>query len=155
MIQKLTERINVLENQSENSKQTSENYDLPPNRNYNEQPATQTESYAAKAALNPALHLDWEGNPNEQEISRTEPQPMDWARVKINKNKWQMRPELSQSMNQKVSDKLEKIVEDTMKQPESHSTKAQKDMSEEDRDYYIEKMFHKSALIVGIAPLSN
>ena len=125
---------------------------MPPSRNQNEQPATQTESYAA---LNPALHIDWEGNPNEQELSRTEPQPMDWAKVKINKNKWQKRPELSQSMNQKVSDNLEKFVEETMKQPESHGTKAQKEMSEEDRDYYIERMFHKSARIVGIAPLSS
>ena len=34
----------------------------------------QQETYAAKAALNPAIRIDWEGNADEKENSRTEGQ---------------------------------------------------------------------------------
>ena len=58
-------------------------------------------------------------------------------------------------MDEKVTEKLEKYVEETMKQPESHKTKPRKTMTSEERDYKIKKMFQRSSLIVGIGPISS
>ena len=75
--------------------------------------------------------------------------------MKIQKKKWQTRPELSQSTNEIVTENLNKYVEETMRQPDSYATKAQKQMSPDDRRERIEIMFQKSAFMVGIGPLTS
>ena len=150
MIQQLLTRIEQLEKQIERGT-TKE----PTKENDASQKPAETYAEKTKAVLTPTLNIDWEGNKDDQNISREQHQPMDWAKVKTNRNKWKPRPELTETMDEIVTENLNIFVEETMKQPESHGTKPQKQMTTEDREERIEKMFQRSATMVGIAPLSS
>ena len=149
MIQQLLTRIEQLEKISEKGSMkepTKEN-------NPSQKPAvTYAEKTKAVVTVTPTLNIDWEGNKDDQDISREQHQPMDWAKVR---NKWKPRPELTETMDEIVTENLNVFVEETMKQPESHGTKPQKQMTGEEREERIEKMFKRSATMVGIAPLSS
>ena len=157
-LKQLTDRIEELERQV---KQNQGKYQNPTQGNKDTQgPAykpqeNQKETYASKAARIPVINMDMEGNLEEQVNQEEEPQQMDWVKVKVANNKWKPRPELTDSMNDKVAEKLNKYVEDTMRQPDSFKTKAQKQMSREEREGRIESMFQRSAKIVGIGPISS
>ena len=125
----LRDRIEALENQAKKCQNKETIHQTPVIQQQTVKPNQIT--YATKAALHPAINIDMDGNQDNQETSRVEPLSMDWAKVKNRRTNWKQRPELTESMDEKVTEKLEKYVEETMKQPESYKTKPQKTMTTE------------------------
>ena len=137
------------------SRQIKETHKPAERKEVSKEPTTQKETYATIAAKTPIINMDMDGNIDEREERNDDTQPMDWVKVKIPNTKWKPRPNLTDSVNEKVQEKLNKYVEDTMKQPNSHKTKNQKQMNTEEREERIKKMFQRSSKIVGIGPISS
>ena len=80
---------------------------------------------------------------------------MDWAEVKLPRRNYKPRPELTETMNEKVAVKLNQYIQETMRQPDSKKTKAQRQMEPHKREDRIEWMLHKSSLMVGVGPIPS
>ena len=105
-------------------------------------------------SLKPSENIDMDGNKGE-DISRTEPQPLDWAEVVLPRRNRGPRPNLSESMNSKVNEELRKHVEEKYKTDNPPKTKPQKRMTNEQREKIITNMLAKSGLMVGVAPITR
>ena len=102
----------------------------------------------------PAAPIDLEGNP-EAETTREQVQPLDLVNVKIPRRRWEDRPVMTESMTEKVTEELEKHVEEKYRGPDPPKTKPQKEMEPGQRTNIIQSMLAKSALHVGIGPLTK
>ena len=104
--------------------------------------------------LTPTAPIDMEGN-EELETTRKEKQPMDWTKVKFPRKKREQRPNLTETMNEKVTEELNKHVEDNYRGTNKLKTKPQREMTEDQRLKIIQNMLQKSGLFVGIGPISK
>ena len=106
-----------------------------------------------KTILTPTLSIDAEGNQNE--ITRTENQPFDWTTVRSARRKYIPRPELNDTTNEKVTEEINKLIEEKKEERGNKERKPQKKMKQKEREERIEKMLRISADTVGFAPFSN
>ena len=95
-----------------------------------------------------------DGN-EELETTRKERQPMDWTTVKFPRKKREKRPVLTETMNDMVTEELNKHVETNYRQDNIPKTKPQKEMTPELRQKIIQNMLLKSGLYVGVGPITQ
>ena len=89
------------------------------------------------------------------ETTRVENQPLDWVKVKIPRRRWETRPQLSQSINEKVNNDLIKHMEDKYKGENQPKSKPQKVMDPDTRAKTIQNMLSKGNLNIGVGPISS
>ena len=104
----------------------------------------------------PAENIDLEGNLGQQNITRQDPQPLDFVEVKYSRKKKGPRPNMSETLEEKVSDALEeqKLQYERKRDPNKPDRK-QVDMDNETREDKITLMLKRSQEYVGIAPISR
>ena len=103
--------------------------------------------------LKPALVIDEDGN-EDKDTTRLENQPIDWTEVVLPKRRWEKRPSLSDTLNEKVNVDLAKQFEEKYRGETKVKTKPQKEMSHQQRQSIIQSMLQKSGLMVGVGPIT-
>ena len=149
-IETLNERITKLEK--------SQDYPPPPSRiNHPTHQPNLKNQHRTKPVTKqyiPAAPIDLEGN-TQLETTRADQQPIDWAKVVVPRKKRAQRPAMSATMNEHVTDQLNKHVEEKYRGDDRPATRQQKEMSPDQRRKIIQAMLSKSGNYVGIGPISS
>ena len=145
--------MKLIEEENDKNKEDKENRinENEPNKNThkNKQP---------KLLKAPTIDIDKDGNVNvedENSASRVDNNMYNWTEVKLQRRRWETRPSLSQTMETKVNEDLEKHFETKYRNENCPKTKNQKQMTPGERKDLIQKMLDKSGFKIGIAPLTN
>ena len=167
IIQELSERIRLLETRMKSieqevesrHKQTTEPEELEniENPEYPTKKTTEKPKEKVKEVnWLPPANILWNGDhdDNFQPSSRSDPQPFDWTTVKLPRRRKENRPQLSETMNNDVEQKLQEHIE-TKYTGKNIKMKPQKQMPEEVRQKTIQQMLAKSGLIVGVGPITG
>ena len=86
--------------------------------------------------------------------SRREDNKYDWTQVKLPRWRWEQRPNLTDTMNQKVTEELENHIQENYRGESIPKTRAQKLITQDERLDAIKEMLSKTSLHVGIGPIS-
>ena len=101
----------------------------------------------------PAANISAEGGEDDQIISRTGDQLLDYTVVRRPRRHNRSRPELNSSAEDKIKQDLDQHIRKQAQ--ENTKRKPQKTMDEKTRTGMIEEMLAQSQLIVGAAPISG
>ena len=154
-MRELEERLRTMElrtnrtEEQENGNRDNEN-EIPRDQFPKLKPPQKT----TKPKLTPTTPIDMEGN-EETETTRNEIQPIDWVKVKLPRRKYALRPSLTDTMNKRVTQELEKHITERYKGENPPKVKSQKEMHPDTRRKLIQGMLHKSGLYVGVGPLTK
>ena len=163
-IKMLEDRIKLIEDEIDNMKRKQEQTDED-NEHQRAETARQAGAMIVKPKLKkqpillqpPAIDLD--GNVEELNdntaAARMEHQHLDWAEVKLPKRRWEKRPTMSDTMDQHVKQDLIQHMEEKYNKENCPKTRAQKTMSEEQRQEIIDNMLDRAGYKLGIAPITT
>ena len=84
-----------------------------------------------------------------------EPQSYDWTKVKLPRRRWEARPNLTDTMEHKVTEDLNQHFMDKYGGENRPSTRNQKQMSEDQRQERIKNMLDSAGYRLGVAPLTE
>ena len=155
-IQLLESRMKLLEEEFDKHK-TSQEHTESTQEHKSELPEKEVIPKTKKKQV--LLHtpsIDMEGNPIEDKDSnRLENQPIDWTVVKFPKRHYIPRPSLTDTMDEKVTEDLEKHIEDKYRGDNVPKLNPQKMMRADQRQELIRKMLDNAGYKLGIAPLTT
>ena len=107
-----------------------------------------------KLVRTPAIDMD--GNPTQpNDTSGMEPKNIDWTTVKFPRKRLGTRPDLSQTMETRVTGDLNKHLDDNYRGEQIPKTRPQKAMPHDQRQELIRKMLDRSGYRIGVAPLTT
>ena len=115
------------------------------------QPTPRTKPIQRK--YTPAANISAEGGEDDQTITRTSNQPINFTIVKRSRRQSKPRPELNDSAEDKISNDLDNHIRKQAQ--EKTKRKPQKTMDDRTRMETIEEMLAQSQLTVGVAPISG
>ena len=151
ILEKEMEKIKI---EVEKLKKTNGKTTRPENENIQNENLEQVKEIKNKVkTLKPAILIDNDGN-EDKDSTRIESQPIDWTEVVLPKRRWEKRPALSETLNDKVNEDLAKQFEEKYRSETKVKTKPQKEMSNQQRQKIIQAMLTKSGLMVGVGPIS-
>ena len=141
----LEDRVKLLEQEQDKKSSTEE-----------EEKKTEPEKKNKKRIKMQAPRIDSEDQPepDQTDSSRLEAHALDFVPVKMARRRWETRPVLSATMDEHVTDDLNKHIEDNYKVENPPKTKSQKEMTPDHRQELIKKMLDRAGHKLGIAPLT-
>ena len=155
-IKELERRIKEIEEKERNKDRNNENKEKDKNREEERVNQEEPTENRKEKIYTPSTDIDAEGNPLiNQEEHNQEPTPWDWVGVKIPRRRWEKKPILSETMDEKVSEEYERHIQDKYRGENTQKTRPQKEMTKEQRSETIKNMLSKAGLCVGIAPITK
>ena len=101
----------------------------------------------------PAISCNMDGS-EVIDSSRVEAKNYDWTQVKLPRRRWEQRPNLTDTMNTKVTEELEEHIKEKYRGEKVPKTIAQTSMTQDERLEAIKEMLAKTSLHVGVGPIS-
>ena len=139
---------------TEKPPQTTKHEKNKENDNPNEVATANTQDkQTKKPTYSPPAWIDIITDENLESF-RTEKQPFDWTKVKMPRRRWETRPTLSESVNEKANEDLEKHFQEKYQIENPPKTRPQKNITPDMRQKIITDMLTKGALNVGVAPIT-
>ena len=106
--------------------------------------SSQLEARSRQPAYNHQLYkwdLDGDIQIDDQDnVTKTEPHKYDWTKVKLPRSRWETkRPAMSATMDSKVTNELEKHIDENYRGENCPTTRPQRDMSPDTRKQKIQQ----------------